>query len=309
MTTAPTNTTYLKGAAFGFAAASIWAGWSAMTRLAVTTNLDALDVAALRFGVAGILLAPVVVQRGFARDRLGWLGLAVMIVGIGAPYVLVAAGGLRFAPASDQGALNPGCMPLFVALIAGITLSERILIARRIGLALIFAGALVIMVGHAIDRNIAWNASRTFGDGLFLCAAFMTAGFTVVMRRARLDPLHAAALVATGSLVIYLPIYLAVTGTRLAAVPLADLTVQAIFQGVFVTIVSIVLYGRAVEILGASGGAAFGALVPALSALFAIPLLGEWPGKTDWLGIILISAGVYLASGGPLPGGKQPLST
>ena len=279
-----------------------------MTRLAVTTNLDALDVAALRFGVAGILLAPVVVQRGLARDRLGWLGLIVMIVGVGAPYVLVAAGGLRFAPASDQGALNPGCMPLFVALIAAITLGERILIAGRIGLTLILAGALVIMGWHAIDRGIAWNASRTFGDALFLCAALMTAGFTVVMRWTRLDPLHAAALVATGSLVIYLPIYLAVAGMRLAAVPLADLTVQAIFQGVFVTIVSIVLYGRAIVILGASGGAAFGAVVPALSALFAIPLLGEWPSETDWLGIILISAGVYLASGGPLPGKKQPPS-
>jgi len=307
MTTAPTSTTYLKGAAFGFAAASIWAGWSAMTRLAVTTNLDALDIAALRFGVAGILLAPVVVQRGSARDRLGWLGLAVVIVGIGAPYVLVAAGGLRFAPASDQGALNPGCMPLFVALIAAIVLGENISVARKLGL--ILAGALVTMVWHAIDRSIAWNASRTFGDALFLCAALMTAGFTVVMQRARLDPLHAAALVATGSLVIYLPIYLAVAGTRLAAVPLPDLTVQAIFQGVLVTIVSIVLYGRAIVILGASGGAALGALVPALSALFAIPLLGEWPSKTDWLGIILISAGVYLASGGPLVGGNQPSST
>jgi drug/metabolite transporter (DMT)-like permease len=309
MTTAPTSTTYLKGAAFGFAAASIWAGWSAMTRLAVTTNLDALDIAALRFGVAGILLAPVVVQRGSARDRLGWLGLAVVIVGIGAPYVLVAAGGLRFAPASDQGALNPGCMPLFVALIAAIVLGENISVARKLGLGLILAGALVTMVWHAIDRSIAWNASRTFGDALFLCAALMTAGFTVVMQRARLDPLHAAALVATGSLVIYLPIYLAVAGTRLAAVPLPDLTVQAIFQGVLVTIVSIVLYGRAIVILGASGGAALGALVPALSALFAIPLLGEWPSKTDWLGIILISAGVYLASGGPLVGGNQPPST
>jgi hypothetical protein len=41
-----------------------------------------------------------------------------------------------------------------------------------------------------------------------------------------------------------------------------------------VTIVSLVLYGRAVFILGASGGSAFGALVPALSALLAIPLLG-----------------------------------
>jgi drug/metabolite transporter (DMT)-like permease len=65
-----------------------------------------------------------------------------------------------------------------------------------------------------------------------------------------------------------------------------------------VTIVSIVLYGRAVAVLGASGGAAFGALVPGLSALFAIPALGEWPAGTGWAGIGLISAGVYLASGG-----------
>jgi drug/metabolite transporter (DMT)-like permease len=123
----------------------------------------------------------------------------------------------------------------------------------------------------------------------------------VVMLQAKLDPLHAAALVATGSLVIYLPLYLVVFGTHLAQLPLADLTVQALFQGVVVTIVALLLYGRAVAILGASGGSAFGALVPALSALFAIPLLGEWPNETDWAGIVLISAGVYLASGGQLP--------
>jgi drug/metabolite transporter (DMT)-like permease len=70
---------------------------------------------------------------------------------------------------------------------------------------------------------------------------------------------------------------------------------------VLVTIVSLLLYSRAVAILGASGGATFGALVPALSALLAIPLLDEWPNETDWAGIALISAGVYLASGGPLP--------
>jgi len=35
--------------------------------------------------------------------------------------------------------------------------------------------------------------------------------------------------------------------------------------------------------------------------LLAIPLLDEWPNNTDWDGIALISAGVYLSSGGPLP--------
>jgi len=84
-------------------------------------------------------------------------------------------------------------------------------------------------------------------------------------------------------------------------VPFATLSAQVIFQGIVVTIVALVLYGRAVLILGASGGSAFGALVPALSALLAIPLLEEWPTASGWGGIILISAGVYLASGGPIP--------
>jgi hypothetical protein len=104
----PSNPSYLAGAAFGLTAVTIWAGWSVLTRLAVTTNLDAWDITALRFGVAGILLSPVLARRGLALDRLGWLGLATIIAGVGAPYVLVAASGLRFAPASDQGALNPG---------------------------------------------------------------------------------------------------------------------------------------------------------------------------------------------------------
>jgi drug/metabolite transporter (DMT)-like permease len=289
------------GAGFALAAVLIWASWSAITRLAVTTQLDAWDITALRFGVAGLLLLPVVLRQGLARDRLGWVGLAVLIAGAGAPYALVAAYGLRFAPAHDQGALNPGFMPLFVALIATIVLRETSSPARKLGLSLILAGALVIVGWHAATSSL----SRTFGHTLFLLAAFLWASFTVVMRQTRLDPLHAAALVSTGSLAIYLPIYMALHGIRLANVAVAYIAVQAIFQGVLVTIVSLLLYGRAVAILGASGGAAFGALVPALSALFAIPLFGEWPSETDWIGIILVSAGVYLASGGPLPSFPQ----
>jgi drug/metabolite transporter (DMT)-like permease len=296
----PVATSYAQGVAFGLAVALISAGWSVITRLAVTTNLDAWDIAALRFGVAGVLLSPVLVQRGLAHDRLGWPGLAVLIAGAGAPYALVAAGGLHFPPARDQGALNPGFTPLFVALVAAVVLGERISHARKLGLALIAAGALVIVGWHAAPWSVAGGMSRTLGHTLFLSAAFLWACFTVLMRRAKLDPLHATALVAVGSLVIYLPIYFAAHGARLADVPLAELAVHAIFQGVLVTIVNVWLYGRAVGILGAARGAAFLALVPALSALIAIPLLGEWPSSVDWLGIALVSVGVYVASGGPL---------
>jgi drug/metabolite transporter (DMT)-like permease len=295
---------YLKGAACGLAAASIWASWSALTRFAVTTSFDPWDVALLRYGAAGVLLLPVVVRRGLALDRLGWLGLAVLIAGAGAPYALVAAGALRLAPAAELSALNPGCIPLFVAAIAFAFVRETISPAQRTGLALIVAGAVLLVAVNA-DAAASWGASRTFGAMLALFAALMWAIFTVVMRRADLDPLHAAALVSVGSLVIYLPVYLAWRGAALARIPLTELAVQAVFQGVLVTIVSLLLYGRAVALLGAPRGAAFGALVPALTALIAIPLLGEWPHATDWLAIVLISAGVYLASGGPMAGARN----
>lgn len=70
-------------------------------------------------------------------------------------------------------------------------------------------------------------------------------------------------------------------------------------QGVLTAIVSLMLYGRAVAILGASSGAAFAALCPALTALTGIPVLGEWPTTWDWAAILTISAGVYVVSGGP----------
>jgi drug/metabolite transporter (DMT)-like permease len=292
----PATPGYLQGAACGLAAAAIWAGWSTLTRRAVTGSLGPVDIATLRYGIAGLLLLPVVVRRGLAFDRLGWGGLAVILTGAGVPYALLAAAGLRAAPAWSQAALNPGSVPLFAALIAAGLNEERLAPARRAGLALIAAGALVILCRHAAE----WSGMRLGGAALSLTAAFLWAAFTVTMRRTRLEPLHAAALVATGSAAIWLPIYALLRGLKLPPVASPDLAIQAVYQGILVTIVSLLLYGRAVTSLGSAGGAAFGALVPALAALFAIPLLGEWPDVPGWVAIGLISGGVYLASGGPL---------
>jgi drug/metabolite transporter (DMT)-like permease len=120
------------------------------------------------------------------------------------------------------------------------------------------------------------------------------------MRKVRLEGLHAAAIAAVGALFLYVPGYAVFSGTSLIHAPWWDVALQAIVQGVLTAILSLLLYGRAVGILGASSGAAFAALCPAMTALFAVPILGEWPTSTDWLAIVLISAGVYFVSGGPL---------
>ncbi len=142
---------------------------------------------------------------------------------------------------------------------------------------------------------------QNLGHALFLCAGLAWAFYTVALRGARLDGLHAAAISAVGSMILYLPIYWMLPGTAIGRAPWFDIGLQALVQGILTAIISLMLYGKAVSTLGASSGAAFAALCPALTAVMAIPLLGEWPQKLDWAAIVLISGGVYIVSGGPLP--------
>ena len=287
---------YLRGAACGLAAVCIWSGWIVVARLGLRTSMTPWDIAAIRFGVAGVLLLPLVVARGVAVDRLGWTGLAAIVLGGAAP-VFLANSGLLFAPAAHAGALFPGVMPLMVALLAAMVLGEEFNRAKQIGFALILPGVLAITLGSGGELGSLQN----LGHALFLCAGLAWAFYTVAMRRARLDGLHAAAISAVGSALLYLPIYWALPAPSIAQASWFDIGLQAFVQGILTAIISLMLYGRAVSILGASSGAAFAALSPAMTALMAIPILGEWPQKLDWAAIVLISAGVYIVSGGPLP--------
>jgi drug/metabolite transporter (DMT)-like permease len=298
----PRTSDYVRGALYGLAAVCIWAAFIVVSRLGVSTTLTPWDVAAIRFAVAGVLLFPYIIRKGLALDRLGWSGISAIILGCGAPMVLLVNIGLLFAPAAHGGALFPGVMPLMVAILAAAILGEVFTAQKTIGLALIVLGAIGIVW---ITRG-AFGMAENIGHALFLAAGFVWACYTVAMRRARLDGLHAAAIAGVGSFLLYLPTYAFIAGTSMFEAPPLDIALQAIVQGVLTAIVALLLYGRMVSLLGATGGAAFVALTPAMTALMGIPFLGEWPSGVDWAAIAMISIGVYAVSGGPLPMLRRP---
>lgn len=300
----PAARDYVRGAAYGVSAVCIWAAFIVVSRLGVRTSLTPWDVAAIRFAVAGTILSPYLMRRGLALDRLGWTGVAAIVMGCGAPMVLVVNAGLLFAPAAHGGALFPGVMPLMVAILAAAALGEAFTPRKNMGLILVVAGAICIVWGSGGTLGTRQN----IGHGLFLGAALAWACYTVAMRRARLEGLHAAAIAAVVSLVLYLPIYLIVARGRLLDAPVLDVALQAAVQGILTAIVALLLYGRMVGLLGATAGAAFVALTPAKTALLGIPVLGEWPSAVDCVAIASISIGVYLVSGGPLPGRRAKLA-
>jgi drug/metabolite transporter (DMT)-like permease len=204
---------------------------------------------------------------------------------------------LLFAPAAHAASLYTALIPVYVAILAAVVLGEAFTVAKWIGLVLIVAGVL----------GIVWGAGGTIGSrqnighALFISAGLLWACYTVAMRKAKLDGLHAPALAAVASMITYVPMYAIVFGTSLFDAPWRDLALQAFVHGFLVAVISLLLYGRAISILGASSGAAFAALAPAITAILAIPILAEWPATTDWIAMVLISGGVYIASGGLLP--------
>lgn len=272
----------------------LWSGWYVVIRLGLTSsNLDVQDLATLRFGVAGLLLLPVIWKRGLALDRLGWKGLVAIALGGGAPFALLVGAGLVYAPVSHASAITQGMVPLAVGLVATVVLRERLTAMHLLGFALIIAGALVIA-----GVTLAALASReSIGHAFFVAAAFIWAGYTVALRKAHLASLHAPAIAAVASLVLYVPAYLVFRGDRLLAASVHDLVLQGFCQGVLVAVVSLLLYSRGVAVLGATSAGAFVAFGPVAATLLAIVVLGETPRLTDWAGIAIITLGVLLASG------------
>ena len=287
---------YLQGAAWGLFAISIWVGWILLTRYGVTTSLSPYDITALRFTCAGLLLAPVVYRQGWGLRQVGLKSWLVIVCCAGVPYVLIASSGLQFAPAAHAGALIPGTMPLWAALLAMWFLKEKIAGVRKLGLMLIPIG-IVIFVGAGLTDFASGNWR---GHLLFLAAAMSWASFTVAMRsagQAGFTPLQAAAVVSVVSALVYLPVYVLFLPHRIMEAPIGPIVIQTVYQGVFVSIISLFAYARSVSILGASLGASFASLVPVLAMLSAIPLLGDWPKPSDYVGIAAITFGVFLSSG------------
>jgi drug/metabolite transporter (DMT)-like permease len=209
---------------------------------------------------------------------------------------LIASSGLAFAPAAHAGALIPGTMPLWTALLAMFFLCEKISGPRKFGLMLIPIG-IVIFVGAGLTD---FSTGYWRGHLFFISAAICWASFTTAMRAASatgFTALHAASVVSVVSALVYLPIYWWLLPNRITEAPLNAIVIQTIYQGIFVSIISLFAYARAVAILGASLGASFASLVPVLAMLLAIPLLGEQPKFYDYIGIAAVTFGVFLSSG------------
>jgi drug/metabolite transporter (DMT)-like permease len=118
----------------------------------------------------------------------------------------------------------------------------------------------------------------------------------VLVRKWPADAWVLTRFVAFASTLVYLPVYLLWLPKGVHEVSWSMLLLQGLYQGLGPTILAMILFLRAVTILGAERTGALVAMVPVIAGLAAVPLLGE--ALNPWLvaGLVLVSGGAFLSA-------------
>lgn len=275
----------LSGLGWAVVAITVWSGSLVLLRFGVTTSLNAYDLTVLRFGVAALILAPVVLRRGVGTERIGLVGVIAMVIAFGAPYVLLISTAMKTAPASAAGALNPGVMAIVSVLLGWITLGDKIGLARLTGLVVTAIG--IVLFTRA-------GGGLTTGHLILIGTGSMWALYALIVRHAAIPALNATAIVAVGSAVFYLPIYILALPKQILSAPLADVLMQAGFQGILVSVVAIFAFNRSAELLGPVAGATLPALIPVVTLGFGVAFLGETVRAGEIISALLVTLGLAL---------------
>jgi drug/metabolite transporter (DMT)-like permease len=269
----------------------IWTGFILVTRAGGKGVLTGWDVTALRFGV-GALIAVFFLPRVSLPPRKV-IALFSLFGGIG--YAVAVYSAFRMAPAAHAAVLMPGALPFSTAVIAWLWLKQAPSRGQRIALGLVFAG-IVLTAADTFSHGARITGLQLVGDVLFLCGSSSWAMFTLLLRRYPMQPLAATVTTTLGSAVVYLPLWWLFLPSTLAQAPAAEILMQAVYQGVLVVFVAMLLYTLAVRHLGAQTVALLMAVVPGLSALAAVPLLDEPLSLLAMAGLAAVTAGAVLGA-------------
>jgi drug/metabolite transporter (DMT)-like permease len=280
------------GFAWAALAVLIFSGWFVVTRFSVTRELQIWDVAALRFGIGAVLLAPAVLRRGSRLPKAAWGEGLIFSFFWGIPFVLLVAFGLKLTSAAQAASIAPTLMPVFAGVLAWAFLREPQGRARWLGYGAIVVGLICLVAASAAIHG----RPNPAGVSALAAAAAMWAVYTLLFRRSGLTPIQAAALICVWSAALFLPFYLILGLSRFSLASPAEIALQAVYQGVLMSGVAVVSFNRAVSLLGSAAATVILALLPAVAALLAVPVLGETPSMSECASIAIIVIGVLLVS-------------
>lgn len=279
------------GLAFGLAAAFAWGAQAVVARSGTVGGYTPLDLAALRYIAAGLVLAPFAWRARAALLAIGLPRLIVVAIAGGAGNALLFGWGLVHAPASHGGTIAPITAAIMGAVLGIPLLREWPTRGRVVAIGVIVAGvALIGWDGIGGAHPGAWR-----GDLILLCAGTTWAAFTLLLRRWQVPALAGNAAVCCLSALMLVPVWLALGMGSVPDHPIGMTLLQMVAQGLVASALATTLYARAGELLGATRTACLTALVPVTAVILSVLVLAEPLGLAKLTGVTLAVGGMLAA--------------
>lgn len=272
----------------------LWSAGFAVAKIAVT-HAAPLTVLALRYSLVLLLLIPValVVRPKFPSARgtmdVAIVGFLIQVVYFGLCYVAFKSG-----VSAGAVAIIVCLQPILVALVAPHFVGERVSAKGWLGLTLGLAGAALAIAGRS-----AIAAENAFGVGLTFLALFGITAGTLWEKRFGVShhPVASNLIQYAVGTAFCLPAALLFEDTAI------DWDPEFIWAMAYLVLANSLLAMSLLLAMIRAGEVARVSslfyLVPALSALFAWPMLGEAMPMLGWAGMALAGLGVALVSRKP----------
>lgn len=273
----------------------LWSGNWIVAR-AVRDDISPGLATAGRLVIVVALLGPFA-WRGLAAKlpaftRRDWIVLWLLGFFGGGLHLALQWLGLHYTTATSA-TLYLSTAPIFILLLAAPLLGERIAARQWLGVAISFAGvALIGMQGRLLQPSF------NVGDLCALASMAMWGSYTVFLRLRRdtLEIVEFLAMVCLTGLAFMLPWviveYFAGMTLKLTAPGVAAVLYSAIGS----LLLAYAGWSYVVKRMGAARAGATMHLMPAIAVVLAAIFLGERPYWYHFAGILLILAGVALAS-------------
>ena len=273
----------ITGVFAGLAVVMIWSGWIIVSKWGLSRALTVWDVTGIRFATAGGIVLIYALVTKFSLKSLMTLPIIVCSLCCGTFYVAAGLMGLLMSDAANTGVIINGTLPIMCALILYCWNRTKLNRPQYIGVILILVANFLLFTstGGATLAALIW----------LLLATLFLAFYSISMKMWKIDLKTIMISVPLINALFFTPIWFFLP-SNFSSAPVNEIVLQAVYQGIVVSIIALFCMTYAINKLGAVSASTIMALVPIASAFLATLFLEQEITFQVAVSIIVCSVGI-----------------
>jgi drug/metabolite transporter (DMT)-like permease len=287
-----------KGFGFALVAVILWSGNFIVAR-ALSGRIPPVSLAFLRWSVATLLLLPIAYGKlrrdwPLLRRHLPYLSVAALCgVTLFNTFIYIAG---RYSPAMNLALIGNTAAPVFVLILGGIFLKQRISVYQVAGALFCISGIILLISRGSMERLRAFHFSA--GDGWILLAALSFSIYTLLVRRKPQELSATSFLFALFFLgtCFLLPAFLFDVRNGITFQVNQQLAGIILYLGAGASVTSFLCWNKAIRFLGPARTSLFGNLTPVFSSIEAALILNEAFTWVTVASFVMVLAGIGIAN-------------